>query len=710
MDAVLAFFRENPIGLFTLLLAIILTIPPLFKQLRLPDLVGLLAAGLVFGPHGLGWLNNESEAMSLLSDIGVVYLLFVAGLEIDMEEFRKIRHRSMGFGLLTFSLPLLTGTLIGRSFGFGWNAALLMGSLLASHTPLGYPIVRSFGAVRDESVIVTIGGTIFTDIGALLVLALCVALNTGDLTLATGVQLLGAIALYVFIVLFSLNRIGRAFFRRSGDNEGNQFLFILLALFLAAVGAEVVGIEKIVGAFLAGLAVNSVVPEGPVKEKVIFVGSVLFIPIFFVDMGLLIDPPAFIRTLSAIWLCLSIVVGLISSKFAAAFLTRLLYRYSWPQTMTIWSLSLPQVAATLAATLVGYRVGLLNDAVLNSVLVLMLVTATLGPFITAQAVPRLLKSAPPRPLSPDTTGTLALRRESLTLLVPVANPLTEQPLIHLAARLVQGSGKLLPLAVTIAHASLGDEQLTEDVARSQQLLDRAEEAAQVLQVQAQPLLRIDDNIAQAITRSAREQRTDLILMGWGKTNTLQTRLFGSIIDSVCWSAHCPVAVTRLVDDPGRFQRILVPLKDLSEYAIEQVQLAERLALSTQGQITLLHVYHPRTPTQQIVAFKAQLAEWINAQQKPPAEIELVPSTAIAQVITRFSRAHDLVILRTTRRQTAGGLMAASDVTNQLVADLACSVMMLSDPPNLALPLSPWSSGLRQPPPEDPDASVTSFLA
>ncbi|MBD0267169.1 MAG: cation:proton antiporter [Cyanobacteria bacterium Co-bin8] len=710
MNAVLAFFRENPIGLFTLLLAIILTVPPLFKQLRLPDLVGLLAAGIVFGPQGLGWLDGNSETIELLSDIGVVYLLFVAGLEIDLEEFRKIRNRSMSFGLLTFSLPLITGTVIGRSFGFGWNAAILMGSLLASHTPLGYPIVRSFGAVRDESVIVTIGGTIFTDIGALLVLALCVAFNTGDLTLATGARLLGAIALYVFVVLFSLKRIGRAFFRRSGDNEGNQFLFILLALFLAAVGAEVVGIEKIVGAFLAGLAVNSVVPEGPAKEKVIFVGSVLFIPIFFIDMGLLIDLPAFIRTLSAIWLCLAIVVGLIASKFAAAFITRLMYRYSWAQTMTIWSLSLPQVAATLAATLVGYRVGLLNDAVLNSVLVLMLVTATLGPSITAQAVPRLIKSAPPASLSPETTGTLALRRESLTLLVPVANPLTEQPLIHLAARLVQGSGKLIPLAVTIAHARLGDEQLAEGMARSQQLLDRAEETTQTLQVQAQSLLRIDDNIAQGITRAAREQRTDLILMGWSKTNTLQTRLFGSIIDSVCWSAHCPVAVTRLLDDPGRFQRILVPLKDLSEYALEQVQLAERLALSTEGQITLLHIYHPRTPAQQIASFKTQLARWIDVQQKPPATIELVPSIAIAQIITRFSRAHDLVILRTTRRQTAGGLMAASEVTNQLVVDLACSVMMLSDPPNLAQTIRPWSDDLRQDPSKDPDPSGKSFLA
>ncbi|HEY9764448.1 MAG TPA: cation:proton antiporter [Trichocoleus sp.] len=699
MDVVLAFFRENPIGLFTLLLAIILAVPPLVQKLGLPDLVGLLAAGLIFGPHGLGWLNNESETMSLLSDIGVVYLLFVAGLEIDLEEFNKIRHKSMGFGLLTFFLPLITGTIIGRVFGFGWNAAVLIGSLLASHTPLGYPIVRNAGAVRDESVVVTIGGTIFTDIGSLLLLALCVALNTGELTAATGIRLLSVIAFYVFLVLFSLDRVGRVFFRRSGDNEGNQFLFILLALFVSAVGAEVAGIEKIVGAFLAGLAVNNVLPEGEVKEKVIFVGSVLFIPIFFVDMGLLIDLPAFIRTLSAIWLCLAIVVGLIGSKFLAAFFTRLLYRYNWAQTMTIWSLSMPQVAATLAATLVGYRVGLLNEAVLNSVLVMMLITATLGPFITAKSAPILAAALAERGLAAETTGALALAKEGLTLVVPVANPQTEQPLICLAAHLVRdGSGHLLPLAVVTANAALGERQLAEGMARGRQLVARAESMTQTMKVQATPMLRIDDNVAQGITRAAREQQADLILMGWGRNNTFQSRLFGSVIDSVCWSAHCPVVVIRMVDEPSNFRRILVPLKNLSEYALQQIQLAERLALANEGQITLLHVYHPRTPASQITHFKEQLSRWISSSRPElSTEIELVPAVAIAPVISRFSKSHDLVILRSTRRQTSAGLLVASDITNRLISDLACSVMMVSNPQNPPSGMSTWTDNRNQRP-------------
>jgi len=219
MVVVLSFFQDNPIGPFTLLLAIILTVPPLIKRLRLPDLVGLLLAGIAFGPNGLGWLSAESETMTLLSDIGVIYLLFVAGLEIELEEFRKLRHRALGFGSLTFGLPLLVGTLIGRGFGLGWNGAILLGSLLSSHTPLGYPIVRRLGVAGNEAVVVTIGGTILTDIAALLVLALCVAVNAGELTLQRGVFMVMAIALYVAVVLLGVTWVGREFLRRSGEDE-----------------------------------------------------------------------------------------------------------------------------------------------------------------------------------------------------------------------------------------------------------------------------------------------------------------------------------------------------------------------------------------------------------------------------------------------------------------------------------------------------------
>jgi len=285
MEPVSQFLLHNPLVDFTILLLVSLTIPPLFERLRLPGLVGLLVAGIVLGQNGLQLLDAETETMRLLSDIGKIYLMFVAGLEIDLEEFRKKKNRSLGFGIATFLLPLLFGAFIGQMFGMGWNTSIVVGSLLASYTLLGFPIVNRLGVVGNEAVTVTIGTTIFTDIAALLVLAICVSIHAGEFTFVSLVLQLVALALYAAVVLFGFDWAGKNYFHRTGDEQSNQFLFVLLAVFLASVGAQVIQVDKIVGAFLAGLAVNDVVGRSPVEEKVKFVGSALFIPFFFVDMG-----------------------------------------------------------------------------------------------------------------------------------------------------------------------------------------------------------------------------------------------------------------------------------------------------------------------------------------------------------------------------------------------------------------------------------------
>ncbi|MGF1604000.1 MAG: cation:proton antiporter [Thermosynechococcaceae cyanobacterium] len=334
---------------------------PVFEKLRLPGVLGLLAAGVVLGPNSLNLLTSTSPIMMLLADVGLIYLMFVAGLEIDLQQLNQVKNRALGFGGLTFSIPLITGTLIGHAFGFGWNSAFLLGSLLASHSLMTYPIVRRLGVVSNEAVTVTIGATICTDISTLIVLAICLGINEGGFSILKLLTLLGLLTLYTTVVLFGFDRIGRAFFRRTSGNEGEQFLFVLLAVFLAALGAQLIGVEKIVGAFLSGLAVNDVVGDGPVKEKIVFVGSVLFIPIFFVNIGLLINLPAFLSSLSSVGLMLAIVGGLLASKFLAALLAKLSFGYSWREMLTMWSISIPQVATTLAATLVGNRAGMLSD-------------------------------------------------------------------------------------------------------------------------------------------------------------------------------------------------------------------------------------------------------------------------------------------------------------------------------------------------------------
>lgn len=547
---------KEPIVPFAVLLVVILTVPILFERLRLPGLVGLLAAGVALGPNGLHLLHTKLPVMQLLSDIGLLYLMFVAGLEVDIAQFRKKKYRSAGFGSLTFLMPMIAGTLVGRQFGFDWNASILIGSLLASHTLLAYPIVSRLGVVGNEAVIVTIGATIFTDIGALLVLAVCVGIHAGDFTIVKLLTLLVSLIVYTAAVLFGFDWAGREFFRRTGDQEGNQFLFVLLAVFLASLGAQLIGVEKIIGAFLAGLAVNDVVGEGPVKEKVVFVGNVLFIPIFFVDLGLLIDVPAFLKSVASVWMPLAIVGALIGSKFVAAFLAKLIYGYTRQEMLTMWSLSLPQVGATLAATLVGYRAGLLTEEVLNSVIVLMLVTSTLGPVIASRVAAELsVASTGLEAETPQLNWGSGPAEGPFTVVVPVYNPQTEQYLMEMAAMLAgQQSGRIVPLAITQAHAHMHAPEMETAMGRSKTLLDRATELSRELGVRAEPLLRIDDSIAPAISRASREQNASLIVMGWGKRTGFRARLFGNVIDGVLWGAHCPVAIARLLDSPLKMER------------------------------------------------------------------------------------------------------------------------------------------------------------
>jgi Kef-type K+ transport system membrane component KefB/nucleotide-binding universal stress UspA family protein len=682
MTTLLEHLKGEPIVAFAVLVAVILIVPLLFERLNLPGLVGLLAAGILFGPHGLGLLYTEDPVIQLLSDVGLLYLMFVAGLEIDMAEFQKMKYRAAGFGSLTFALPLLAGTGLGLAVGFPLVSAVLLGSLIASHSLLTYPILSQYEVTRNPAVITTLGATIFTDIAALVVLAICISAGSGDFTVASLGQLILGLIIYALVILFGFDRLGREFFRRSGDNQGNQFLFILLVIFVAAIGAEIIGVEKIVGAFLAGLAVNEVVGNTLVKEKVVFVGNVLFIPIFFVDIGLLIDVPAFFSSARALGLSLSILAALLISKFLAAFLAQRLYRFHRMEMLTMWGMSIPQVATTLAAALVGHQAGLLSDAVLNGVVVMLLVTAILGPLIvrqTARSLPLPPSEEPAETPLPDWNST---QSSTFTALVPVYNPKTEQYLIEMAALLAEGWGGVIkPLAIANAQDQLDSARMNRIFKQREILLAKATEVATQLQVPVEPLLRIDKNVAEGISRTAREQKANLIVMGWSERDTLTARLFGTLIDNVLWSAHCSVAITRLHISPKQMTRILVPIKQVTAAEAYKVQVAMALAKHNHASVTLLHVTKLRTSPNRIEWIKGRMQDLAAVND---ADITLCPKVVAANdaasAIVQESHFCDLVIMRTHRRRSGSmGELKISRLSNQVIRRLEGSVILLGEP-------------------------------
>jgi Kef-type K+ transport system membrane component KefB len=382
---------------FALALAIFLFVPKLCRRIGLPALVGLIAAGIVLGPTCLKIAPANPPVAAFFSEIGKLLLMFFAGLEIDIHQFRQTRNRSMLFGVLTFTLPLATGIFAARIFGYEWLSALLIGSLLASHTLLGFPIVQRLGLSENEAVTVTVGATIFTDIGALLILAVCLPVHAAGFSAKAFILEIVELAVYVPLVLFGLSALARRYLKKLGDSTENQFFLIFLLMVLAAEGAELIDLEAIIGAFLAGLAVNRAIKKSEAKEQLEFLANTLFIPAFFMTIGLLIDVRVFASTIMNNFpLCATIVGGLIAAKMLAAFAAQRIFGYSTTEGLLMGALSMPQVAATLAAALVAFEtknsdgVRLIDEPIINTVIVLMVVTSVLGPILTERFGKRLL--------------------------------------------------------------------------------------------------------------------------------------------------------------------------------------------------------------------------------------------------------------------------------------------------------------------------------
>lgn len=389
---------------FAILMALIVIVPRLSRRVRLPEAVGLLLSGVVLGPHMLDVFPRQHPVAEFFSELGMLLLMFFAGLEINLTLFREKIGRSIVFGVVTTLIPLLLGTLAAHWLGYGLLPAIVVGSLLASHTLLGSTIVRKLGVNRLEPVVVTIGATMMSDTLSLLVFAVCVPLfASGFSASGLAIQVI-EIIVFVPLVLFGLSRGGAYVFTKVENDEETYFILMLGSLAVTALLAQFINLPGIVGTFLAGLAVNAAVKDKPAKGKLEFMGNTLFIPTFFIVTGFLIDPLALARSLTEdSFLAAGIIGALLAGKWIAAESCGRAFGYTADARRTMWSLTLPQVAATLAATLVAYRTfnaagqPLLDSRMLNGVLIMVLVTSILGPVLTQHFAPRMREPTPDRP-------------------------------------------------------------------------------------------------------------------------------------------------------------------------------------------------------------------------------------------------------------------------------------------------------------------------
>jgi Kef-type K+ transport system membrane component KefB len=388
-------FTMPVLAKFAVGMVMLVIIPRLSRQLHVPVPVGLLLSGVIVGPSVLDIFGTVRPIADFLAELGKLLLMFFAGLEIDLELFRRARNRSIALGIATTAIPLVLGTIVGLSFGYAAIPAIVIGSLLASHTLLGLSIVSRLGLGSLEPVTVAVGATVMSDTLSLVVFAICVSIYTTGFSPSGLLLLLAEIAGYIVLVLFGLSRL--AYVLKRVENEEDAYFVLMLSIMaIAGVLADAIQLPGIVGAFLAGLAINASAQDAPASVKLAFLGKSLFIPIFFVVTGFLINPISFVYGIFDNFLLVASIIGaLLVGKWIAAWGVGRAFGYSRNEQLTIWSLTLPQVAATLAATLVAHGTlgaagqRLLDDRMLNVVLVLVFATSVLGPVLTERFASRL---------------------------------------------------------------------------------------------------------------------------------------------------------------------------------------------------------------------------------------------------------------------------------------------------------------------------------
>jgi Kef-type K+ transport system membrane component KefB len=538
---------EEPVLIFALVLLIILLAPLLFSRIRVPGIVGLILAGMLVGPYGLNLLLRDASIV-LFGTVGLLYIMFLAGLEIDLNDFRKNRNRSLVFGALTFFIPQSVGMLAGRYLlGFGWPATILLASMFASHTLLTYPIASRMGLAKNEAVTVTVGGTIITDTAALLVLAVIAGSVQGELNGAFWLRLVVAFTIFVFIVLWIMPRIGVWFFKTGQGDGSSQYIFVLALVFAAAFLAEVAGVEAIIGAFLAGLALNRLVPHtSPLMNRIEFVGSTLFVPFFLISVGMLVDVRVLFQGTEALLVAGTMIGVACGCKWLAAFFTQKIFGYSAEERGLIFGLSNSQAAATLAAVLVGFNLGLLNEAVLNGTVLMILVTCLISSFAT-EASSRKLAVV-------ESKGPLEVSQEQNRILVPIANPVTIEQLMDLAIMIKnpQSREPIFPLVVV-----QDDEDVQQRVAASYQMLERAIKHVAATETAVQVVSRVDLNVASGIVRAIKELMITEVVIGWNAQMSTQQRVFGSVLDHLLHTSRQMILVSRLVHPLNVAQKIVI---------------------------------------------------------------------------------------------------------------------------------------------------------
>lgn len=555
----------DPVLIFFIVLVIILLAPILLNRLKIPHIIGMIVAGVVIGPYGFALLNRDAS-FEIFGQVGIIYLMFLAGIEIDMYHLKKNLRKGLGFGLYTFIVPMIVGTLTSVwLLGFNWMTSVLLASMYASHTLVAYPIVSRFGLTKSPAVIITISGTIVTVLGALIVLAIVVGINReGKFNASEMMWLLGRLVIYCLAVVYAYPRLTRWFFKKYNDNI-TQFIYVLAMVFLASVSAKMIGLESVLGAFYAGLVMNRYIPyTSGLMNRIEFVGNAIFIPYFLIGVGMLIN----VKVLFASWATLYVaaVMSVIATlcKWLAAWITQRTYHMSSADRSMMFGLSNAQAAATLAAVMIGYKLNIFNEDVLNGTIVMILVTCTISSIITEHAAQRikleLLKDTvgSPNDISGRETASLKKRRTLIT----VSNPVTAPALVDFAV-LTQPTVKRSDNELFALHVRNDNSAGSRAIGRNS--LDVAVSTAASADVKVTPIERYDLNIVTGLVNTIEERDITDVIMGMHRKTNVIDSFFGAKIEQLLKATSKMVMITRCFIPVSTVTRIVLYVPEKAQY-------------------------------------------------------------------------------------------------------------------------------------------------
>lgn len=644
----ISFPLQEPVLIFSVVLFVILLSPILLSRFKIPGIIGLILAGVALGPNGLHILENDSS-FKLFGFVGLLYIMFLAGLDLDLSEFKKNREKSIVFGILTFIVPLSIGMWVFYFLlDYPLLPSLLIASMFSTHTLVGYPIVGRLGITKNLAVNIAVGGTIITDTAVLLMLAVITGTVDGKLDSIFWTRMGISISIFFFVVFYIFPRISRWFFKNIKDDNTSHYIFVMAMVFLAAFLVEVAQIEPIVGAFMAGLSLNRLIPHASaLHSKIEFVGNALFIPFFLISVGMLVDLRVLLNGNAALLFAGVITTVALLTKWLAAWISQLIFKLSKAQRQLIFGLSSAHAAATLAIIKAGYDKQIIDGNVLNGTIVLILITCLVASLITEVAGKKLVIS--------EAEPIVSRSEISERILLPVENYLGLEYLVDFAIKLKRpGSKNPLYALQVIESVDMGEQEKQ----LSNRLLEKVIQQGNRSHQYILPITKTDINKSTGIVHSMQEEGITEVVLPWQEKVHLTERLFGTDVDMMLNNTEKTLWISRMIHPVDTFKRIVVLYPENAEYERGFSLWVRKIVLLAHQFNARINLYGPSTGFERISELLAEESQQIIAHTTIDSWDDYA---RLSTIITK----EDLIISVTARKGTLSYLSYMDNMSQLL---------------------------------------------